>query len=79
MKIKFMDFYADVRITQRPTDAYASGPPEDCYPSECGEFEIENLLDEDGRDFKCDYLLEQLLENRNFNTLVWEEFEEENL
>jgi len=71
-----MDFYVEVKIIQRPIEAYVSGPPEDCYPAEAGEFEIETLIDEKGKAFECDYLKELLEEDDNFIEKVWSSYDE---
>ncbi len=36
-------FEITVRCTSRGTDARLSGPPEDCYPTEGPEFELESI------------------------------------
>ena len=72
MKVRYYDFSVDINIVVKPCGAHTNCEPEDSYPAEAGEFEIETLYDEKGKEFKCDYLKELLEQSDEFNEKVWE-------
>ena len=41
-----VEFNLSTKITSRPIEAYITGPPEDCYPAENGEYE-QDMMPED--------------------------------
>ncbi len=67
------EFQFTISCTSRGRSAYISGPPEDCYPAEAAEFELESLhvLGDEGNPIPITYqILEAVVGNELAQTML---------